>query len=73
MTRFRAEIDPEVCVGAQMCVSLAPDHYTYDADAGISRASPEASEDEGVLDAAETCPVGAITVWDADTGEELAG
>lgn len=71
MPRYEAEVDPEVCTAAQMCVSIAPETFVFDADAGVSRAQGGPSEDEGVLDAAEMCPVEAIIVRDADTGEQL--
>lgn len=71
MPRYEAEVDPTVCTAAQMCVSIAPETFVFDAEAGVTRAEGGPSEDEGVLDAAETCPVEAITVRDADTGEQV--
>lgn len=66
------EVDPDVCTGSQLCVAIAPDHFAYDADEGISRATASPAEDtEAVLDAAENCPVEAIIVRDAGTGEQL--
>lgn len=71
MPRYRAEVDPEVCTAAQMCVSTAPHAFTFDEDAFVSRAADGSFDDEDVRAAAESCPVEAIRLYDADTGEQL--
>lgn len=71
MPRYVAEVDEKLCTAAQMCVSIAPETFVFDSDAGVSRAEGGPSDDEGLVDAAETCPVEAITVRDADTGEQI--
>lgn len=71
MPRYEADVDPQVCTAAQMCVSVAPDHFVFDDEAGVSRFPGGPADDEAILDAAEMCPVEAITVRDVDTGEQL--
>lgn len=71
MPRYQAEVDPTLCTGAQMCVSVAPDGYRYDPAEGVSRAVGQPTDDPAILEAAELCPVEAIRVRDADTGAQL--
>ncbi len=54
---LRVRVDHNVCVGNAMCQSEAVD--------------PAGDSEEKILEAAENCPVSAITVEDADTGEQL--
>lgn len=55
-----------------MCGAFAPDTFAYDEEAFTSRgpAGPVPFE-EHIRDAVEACPVEAITMRDADTGEHL--
>jgi ferredoxin len=70
--RYEAEVDQQLCTGAQLCVATAPGHFEYDDEVFASRgpAGPVAAE-ERIRLAAEACPVEAITLRDADTGERL--
>lgn len=65
-------VDRSVCVGNAMCVALAPTlfHLDDERQSVVSNAGPVGSE--AAIDAAENCPVGAITVVEATTGEHLA-
>ena len=68
---WQVAVDRSVCIGSGMCVGIAPDHFQL---AG-RRSSPVAARtgpQEAVLDAGENCPVEAILVRDARTGEVLA-
>lgn len=70
--RWRVAVDRSACRGSGMCIGLAPEHFGAD-DSG--KALPRAelvSADEAVLDAAESCPLEAITVTDEATGQRLA-
>jgi ferredoxin len=69
--RWRVGVDRETCIGSGMCAATAPNHFILDAD----RSRPLAEQiepDDVVIDAAESCPVEAIVVTDAATGERLA-
>jgi ferredoxin len=70
--RYEAEVDQHTCTGAQLCVATAPDHFVYDDEVFASR-GPDGPVDaeERLRLAAEACPVEAITLRDADTGERL--
>lgn len=64
-TTWLVHVDPRRCVGAGICAGLAPERFTL-VD-GVSRATAEdVSPDDAVIDAAESCPVEAITVRDRD-------
>jgi ferredoxin len=68
---WRIEIDGETCIGSGICAGSAPDHFALVDGVSCARAAEVEPADE-VLDAAESCPVEAIAVTDAATGEVLA-
>lgn len=70
---MRVEVDEALCVGTRMCVAVAPEVFEFDQGTGLSHAivAITAMSDE-VVEAGESCPVGAIRFTDADTGEEIA-
>jgi ferredoxin len=66
--RWLLEVDHGVCVGSGMCVGHAPAAFEL---ASARQSRPKAAEvdpDDAVLEAAEYCPVEAITIADAVTG-----
>jgi ferredoxin len=73
MPRYDAEVDPRICTGARLCTAIAPHVFTFDeaAFASVVRGGPFA-DDDAVREAGESCPVEAITVTDADSGEHVA-
>jgi ferredoxin len=57
-------VDHNVCAGSGSCAALAPQYFEL--DDGASHPVNELVEpDDSVIDAAETCPTGAISVHDA--------
>ncbi|MFF8384997.1 ferredoxin [Streptomyces kanasensis] len=69
--KWRIEVDRLVCAGTGLCLGTA--HGRMRLDGGRARPVDEViGPDDAVLDAAETCPMEAITVRDAATGEVLA-
>lgn len=80
---LKVSIDHAKCLGTGSCAALAPDHFEPGPDgkalargtggATATRASLTAlTQDQSnqVREAAMFCPPEAITVWDADTGEQ---
>jgi len=75
--RLVLSIDQTLCMGAESCVSLAPEVFALD----MSRINnqPLAMRDvmdrevpsERIVAAAQTCPYKAIKVRDAETGEMI--
>jgi ferredoxin len=59
MTCYRIEIDHGTCIGYGGCVQEAPDVFWIEDDLAFSRGK---TSDVRVLEAAELCPVSAITV-----------
>jgi ferredoxin len=60
---YRISIDPDLCCGYGGCVRVAPKTFALENGLAVVRV-PE-TVDEDVLEAAETCPMGAITVEEA--------
>ncbi len=69
--QYDVAVDRDTCIGSGMCRNTAPAVFTADTGGQTTATSPVAADEE-VLDAAETCPVEAITVTDATSGEVLA-
>ncbi|WNI25011.1 ferredoxin [Streptomyces sp. ITFR-16] len=67
--RWSVEVDRGVCIGSGMCVNHAPDGFRLDSARQSHPVEGEADANERVLAAAEGCPVEAITLTLADTGE----
>ncbi len=69
--KLRISVDLNVCVGNAMCETFAPKVFVLNDDRQSQVADPEADTMEKILEAAENCPVSAITVVDDETGETL--
>ena len=69
MARYRIVIDRSLCSGFGSCVEHAPNVVRLERGAAIAAGE---TADPAILDAAATCPMGAIAVYDDATGEQLA-
>ncbi|MFJ6750605.1 MULTISPECIES: ferredoxin [unclassified Streptomyces] len=69
--RWRVEVDRSVCIGSGMCAAAAPDGFRLDTARQSHPVATETDAAESVLAAAEGCPVEAITLTVADTGEPV--
>ena len=69
--KLRIRVDHNVCVGNQMCETFAPNVFHMDDNRQSVPVDPAGDPEAQVMEAAENCPVGAITVEDAETGEQL--
>ena len=69
---LKVHIDRDMCIGAASCVAVAPKAFNLDNEAKAI-ILPTATEevDETILDSARACPVAAIIITDATTGEQL--
>jgi ferredoxin len=54
-----------------MCETFATNTFALNEDRQSTVTNPDGDSEEQVLEAAENCPVTAITVADAETGEQL--
>lgn len=67
--RWKVTVDPRVCVRTGLCAASAPTEFELD-EQGQGRATSETlPASEEVLEVAESCPIEAISIVDADTGE----
>ncbi|GGK59661.1 MULTISPECIES: ferredoxin [Streptomyces aurantiacus group] len=67
--RWKVTVDPRVCVRTGLCAASAPTEFKLD-EQGQGRATSETlPASEEVLEVAESCPIEAISIVDADTEE----
>ena len=69
--RWRAEVDRSVCIGSGLCAAAAPEGFQLDAARQSHPVRPEADASEALLAAAEGCPVEAIALFLADSGDPV--
>ncbi len=67
---YRIEIDRKLCSGFGSCAQLAPKSIRIGND-GLADAKDRETDDTAVLEAAASCPMGAIIVWE-ETGAQAA-
>jgi len=71
MSTYLIEIDRSLCSGFGSCLKEAPGVFALD-DGGVVTLLVAETDDEAVLDAAGSCPMGAIAVFECATGEQAA-
>jgi ferredoxin len=62
---MKVQVDPEKCQGHTLCAMRAPDLFELseiDGHASTGAGDVPASEEDGALDAARSCPEQAITI-----------
>ena len=69
--KLKITVDTNVCVGNATCEIFASNTFALNEDRQSMVTNPNGDPEEKVLEAAENCPVSAITVADAETGETL--
>ena len=69
--KLRVSVDHDKCVGNAMCETYAPKVFVLNDDRQSTVADSNADTEENIMEAAEDCPVSAITVIDDETGETL--
>jgi ferredoxin len=67
MTRYIPKVDEYACAGHGDCAAIAPGVFAVDEIATVIGHGPA----KDILEAAQMCPAAAITVVDADTGEQV--
>ncbi|AOS62459.1 ferredoxin [Actinoalloteichus hymeniacidonis] len=71
MSRWKIDVNQGACVGSGMCAGTAPEHFRLDG-AAASAISEEIDAHDGVIDAADSCPVEAILVRELVGGKVVA-
>lgn len=56
-------ISPARCIASKCCMNTAPAVFELDETRVSSVVDPSAAPDETIIEAAEACPTGAISVW----------
>jgi ferredoxin len=69
--KLKVGVDHTACVGNAMCESIAPKVFKLNENRQSEVVDPAGDTEEKILEAAENCPVSAIFVEDAETGEQL--
>jgi ferredoxin len=69
--KLRVRVDHLLCVGNAMCETFAPNVFRLNEDRQSEAVNPAGDIEEKILEAAENCPMSAIIVEDAETGEQL--
>lgn len=65
-TRYRVQVDRELCQGSGLCVGIAPKTFEIGGDYKSRPLAEIVDANDDVLDAAECCPLEAIKLTDAD-------
>jgi ferredoxin len=71
MAKYTIKIDRELCIGDGACCGEAPNTFEMDGDNIATVKDPAGHTDEEILQAAQVCPVDAIILTDAKTGEKV--
>ncbi len=69
--RWRVTVDQRLCVSSGLCAAMAGQWFEITTQ-GTRTVQDELDPDNDVIDAAEGCPVSAITVVNAADGTVLA-
>ena len=69
--KLRIRVDHATGVGNAMCETFAPNVFRLNENRQSEAVDPAGDTIEKILEAAENCPVSAIFVEDAETGEQL--
>ncbi len=59
-------VDRDLCIGAASCIAVAPDTFELDRENKAIVKDKNASDDETLLLAAQSCPTKAIIVYDEE-------
>jgi ferredoxin len=69
--KLKLTVDHNTCVGNAMCVTIAANTFALNEGRQSEAVNPEGDSEADILEAAENCPVSAITVEDVESGESL--
>lgn len=64
-------VDRESCATCDACCEVAPNTFALDSEGKASVRAPHGDPHETIIKAASSCPMGAITVRDGESGATL--
>ena len=70
--KLKITIDRDECIGDGLCVNEAPETFEMDDDSKAITLEGSTESRDTIIEAARSCPVDAIKIVDADSGEQLA-
>jgi len=71
VSKYKVKVIRDLCIGAASCVALSPTVFELDQEGkAVIVATPDDTP-ENILMAAQSCPVKAVVVVDAETGEQV--
>jgi ferredoxin len=70
MAAWQVTVSDE-CIASGSCLGIAPKRFALGDDGRSHPTSTPIEEDDAVLDAAASCPMEAISVRDAQSGEPI--
>jgi ferredoxin len=68
---WRVTVDAGLCISSGMCLGTAPGRFQFDESQHSRPVCALVEPDEQIRDAAASCPVEAILLTDADTGNPV--
>ncbi|MFG1776506.1 ferredoxin [Micromonospora sp. NPDC049048] len=69
--QWRVHVDPTRCIGSGICAGTAPEHFVL--VHGLARPLAErVAPDDALVDAADSCPMEAVIVSEADGLRRIA-
>ncbi len=67
---MKIKVDRELCTSVATCVAVAPNTFELDNEGIAIIKDPKGDDKETILQAAKSCPVDAIIVYD-DAGKQI--
>jgi len=67
---MKVEVDKELCISVASCVAVAPGTFELGDDGIATVKKQDADTKETIMQAAQSCPVNAIIVYD-DDGKQI--
>ena len=59
---MKVSVDKQKCIGCGTCIAIAPESFKLGDDGKVQTLEPMGDSEAKVKEAAESCPVSAITV-----------
>jgi ferredoxin len=70
MSTYKVVLDQSLCSGFGTCAELAPSVFALEGPTASVRVGE--TDDPTAIEAASSCPMGAIAVFEAETGRQAA-